>query len=77
MENKGSNRRDKGYALMRAIMDYGMGILIVCIGFFFLLAPSLGIGFEIEKFYRYFFSGMCLLYGGWRVYRGYKKNYFH
>ncbi len=77
MENKDPDRRAKGYILMRAIMDYGMGIIIFCIGIFFLLAPKLGVSFEIENFYRYFFSGLCLIYGAWRVYRGYKKNYFH
>ncbi len=62
---------------MRAIMDYGMGIIIFGFGLFFLFAPKLGVAFEVEAFYRYFFAGMCLLYGAWRVYRGYKKNYFH
>ncbi|HEX4850890.1 MAG TPA: hypothetical protein VFV08_08800 [Puia sp.] len=77
MEVKDPDRRTKGYILMRAIMDYGMGILIFCLGIFFLIAPKLGFAFEVENFYRYFFSGLCLIYGGWRVYRGYKKNYFN
>ncbi len=77
MENEGADRRKKGYILMRTIMDYGMGIIIFGFGIFFLLAPRLGIGFQIENFYRYCFGGLCLIYGGWRVYRGYKKNYFH
>ena len=77
MDNQGSDRRTKGYILMRAIMDYGMGIMIFGFGIFFLLAPKLGFGFEIEDFYRYFFGGLCILYGGWRFYRGYKKNYYH
>jgi hypothetical protein len=77
MENEGSDRRKKGYILMRTIMDYGMGIIIFGFGIFFLLAPRLGIGFQIDDFYRYCFGGLCIIYGGWRVYRGYKKNYFH
>ncbi len=77
MENKNPDRRTKGYILMRAIMDYGMGILIFGLGVFFFFAPRLGFGFQIEDFYRYFFSGLCVVYGGWRAYRGYKKNYFH
>jgi hypothetical protein len=77
MENEGSDRRKKGYILMRTIMDYGMGIIIFGFGIFFLLAPRMGIGFQIDDFYRYCFGGLCIIYGGWRVYRGYKKNYFH
>jgi hypothetical protein len=76
MENKDPDRRTRGYILMRAIMDFGMGIIIFGIGIFFLLAPTLGIGFQIDNFYRYFFSFLCIVYGGWRVYRGFKKNYF-
>jgi hypothetical protein len=76
MENQDSDKRTKGYILMRTIMDYGMGIIIFGFGIFFLLSSKLGIGFEIEDFYRYFFGGLCIVYGLWRVYRGYKKNYF-
>ena len=76
MENEGPDRRKKGYILMRTIMDYGMGIIIFGFGIFFLLAPRMGIGFQIDDFYRYCFGGLCIIYGGWRVYRGYKKNYY-
>jgi len=44
---------------------------------FFIFSKQLGFSFEIESFYRYFFAGLCILYGGWRAYRGYKKNYFN
>lgn len=77
MQNEAPDRRTKGYMLMRAILDIGMGVIIAGFGVFFLIAPRLGLGFTFEDFYRYFFSSLCLLYGGWRIYRGYKKNYFH
>ena len=77
MENGASERRKRGYALMRAILDFGMGVLILAFGVFFLLAPRLGFDFNIDNLYRYIFSGLCLLYGGFRVYRGAKKNYFN
>jgi hypothetical protein len=78
MENENPDRREKGYILMRAVMDFGMGLIILCCGLFFLIAPGMGwVNFEVEPFWRYFFAGLCLVYGGWRVYRGYKKNYFH
>jgi hypothetical protein len=76
MENKDSDRRTKGYILMRAIMDYGMGIIIFSLGVFFFFSARLGFDFNVDDFYRYFFSGLCIVYGAWRVYRGYKKNYY-
>jgi hypothetical protein len=76
MENEAPDRRKRGYALRRSIMDFGMGVIIFGFGVFFLVAPRLGINFGIDNFYRYTFSGLCLLYGGFRAYRGYKKNYF-
>jgi hypothetical protein len=76
MENEAPDRRTKSYILRRAIMDCGMGILIFGLGIFFLLAPKFGVNFNIDTSYRYFFAGLCMVYGGWRVYRGYKKKYF-
>ena len=77
MENQDSDRRNKGYTLMRAIMDYGMGIMIFGFGIFFLLAPKLGFVFDVNYFYRYFFVCFFIIYVGCRVYKKYKKNYFH
>ncbi len=65
-------------SMMRSIMDYGMGILILLVGLFFLFHEKLKIEFAsfpsstMDKF----IGGLFLLYGSWRIYRGYKKNYF-
>jgi hypothetical protein len=72
-----SEERKKSYELRRAILDYGMGAIIFCFGIFFLIAPKLGIPIGIEDTFRYIFSGLCLLYGAFRVYRGRQKNYFN
>jgi hypothetical protein len=77
MQNDAPDRRTKGYMMMRAIMDYGMGFLIFMLGVFFIFSRQLGFNFEVDSFYRYFFAGLCILYGSWRAYRGYKKNYFN
>ena len=77
MENEAPNRRKQGYILRRAILDYGMGVIIFGFGVFFLVAPKLGFDFGIDTLYRYIFSGLCLLYGGFRIYRGSQKNYFN
>jgi hypothetical protein len=76
MNTSAEDRKAKNYILMRSIMDYGMGGLIFCFGIFLAIAPRLGFSFAIDPLFRYIFSGMCVLYGGWRMYRGYKKNYF-
>jgi hypothetical protein len=76
-EEKDLDKRARGYQLRRSIMDYGMGIIIFCLGIFFLLAPRLGVIFSIDDLFRYLFAGLCILYGIFRIYRGYKKNYFN
>ena len=75
MENQDSDRRTKGYTLMRAIMDYGMGIIIFCIGVFFLLSRRLGFDFKLMISIAIFLRDLPGL-RSWRVYRGYKKNYY-
>jgi hypothetical protein len=77
MENEAPDRRKRGYVLRRAILDLGMGVIIFGFGVFFLIAPKLHYDFNIDEGYRYIFSGLCLLYGGFRVYRGVQKNYFN
>jgi len=69
-------KRTRNYILMRSVMDYGMGLVIFGFGVFLSIAPRLGIEFNIEPFFRYFFAVMCIVYGAWRIYRGYKKNYY-
>ena len=58
-------------------MDYGMGLVIVFIGIFLFLAPRFGVSFDLDNLFRYMFAGLCILYGAFRIYRGYKKNYFN
>lgn len=71
------DRRKRSYELRRAILDYGMGVIIFGFGVFFLVAPKMGVQIGIDNTFRYIFSGLCLLYGGFRVYRGSRKNYFN
>ncbi len=69
--------REKRYMTMRSIKDYGMGILYIAVGLFIIFTEKMG--FEmiaLDKLFRYMFGGICLLYGGFRIYRGYRKDYF-
>lgn len=74
-------KRRKQVSQMKSLMDYGMGLLILVVGLFFLfrsqlgnfpLNDRLGAPDTLEKL----FGGICVVYGSWRIYRGYKKNYF-
>jgi uncharacterized membrane protein len=82
MENEAPQRermeehRRKTYTLRRTILDYGMGVIIFGIGIVLLLAPLLKIALTIDGLARYIFAGLFLLYGGFRIYRGSRKNYF-
>lgn len=63
---------------MRAVMDYAMGVLVILAGIFFLLRDKLNL--ELNEVYKpnwvdQVFGGVCILYGGWRIYRGFKKQY--
>jgi len=71
------DRHRKNYILRRSIMDYGMGGLIVGSGLFFVFAPMMGyVNFDFDPLLRYGFACLCFIYGAFRMYRGYKKNYF-
>ena len=64
---------------MRSVMDYAMGILFFFIGVYFFTYQKLGVNaFPNRKPspIDYFIGGLFVLYGSWRIYRGYKKNYF-
>lgn len=72
-------RKRKQVSLMRSIMDYGMGILILFLGLFLFFRDKLDLSFndrfppnDIDKIFGVVFA----IYGTWRIYRGYKKNYF-
>lgn len=72
-------QKRKRLALRRSLADYVVGAIIVFVGAFFLLRHLLKLDFN-ENFppnnMDKLFGVICLLYGGWRIYRGYKKNYF-
>jgi ABC-type nickel/cobalt efflux system permease component RcnA len=71
------NKKRKQIILMRSIMDYGMGILFLLIGLFFLFSEKFDFHFrKSDPWLEKMFGGLCILYAAWRIYRGYKKNYF-
>lgn len=73
------NKKRKQIGFMRSLLDYGIGSLIILAGVFFIVRNQFD--FDFNQTYPpgttdILFGIVCLLYGGWRIYRGYKKNYF-
>ena len=70
--------RKKHTTRMRSIVDYVMGALFFCFGIYFLTYAKLGINIfrRDPSSIDYLIGGLFVAYGAWRVYRGYKKNYF-
>jgi hypothetical protein len=73
------NKKRKQISSMRSLANYGMGAFFICLGIFFFFREK----FKIELNENYtpnyidkIMGGVFVLYGAWRVYRGYKKNYF-
>jgi hypothetical protein len=70
--------KNKRYMLMRAISDFGMGAFAILVGIGFIIHRRFGIDLRgwLPGWTDSVFGVLCILYGGWRIYRGYKKNYF-
>ena len=72
-------KKRKQISFMKSLLDYGMGLMIVLAGLFFFFRVKFHLSFNeqfppnnIDKI----FGVICIAYGCWRMYRGYKKNYF-
>lgn len=76
-EKEELSEREKGYLRMRSIMDYGMGVLWMGMGVFMFFIKKLGPDFA-EKYDSNAFKAfgvVCIIYGAFRIYRGFKKKY--
>ena len=63
---------------MKSVTDFVMGTIFSLMGIYFLSYRHLGWTFmgQEPSDRDYFLGALCLSYGIWRIYRGYKKNYF-
>ncbi len=77
-EKEKLSARDKGLVRMRTITNYGMGVFMILVGFFFMFPVKLTQGFihQYDPALIKLFAVICWLYGAFRIYRGYVKNYF-
>jgi hypothetical protein len=77
METDFRERQQKNYRNMRMIYDLSMAVIILGMAVFLLLAEKLGIEqlVLIDSMFRYLMGSVFLLYGGFRLYRGFKRDY--
>ena len=77
--NSRNNSRDKSeraYRLFKSIYDFSMAALILGCAVLMLGAKwfKLEQVLNVDADSRTIFGGMCLLYGGFRLYRGFQKD---
>lgn len=77
MENEYEVKKRKSYILMRMTYDLTMAILLLAMAAVMLLAEKFKIEqiASVDSTFRYLFGGICVLYGGFRLYRGIKREY--
>jgi len=69
------DKRKRTNVFLHALYDYTMGIFWLGLGGFFLLHKNFGIDLNIDNVLTTIFGISAVLYGAFRIYRGYKKNY--
>jgi hypothetical protein len=77
-ENDPMSEREKGMVRMRSITNYVMGVFLILAGCFFMF-PLPATKVYIDRYdptMIKIFAVICWIYGAFRIYRGYKKNYF-
>ncbi|RFM29623.1 hypothetical protein [Deminuibacter soli] len=76
MEQDYKEKQRKSYTLMRTIYDAGMGLLILGMGIVLFFGskkiPQIA---ALDPLMRNMLGGMFVLYGGFRLYRGIKRQY--
>jgi hypothetical protein len=77
LENKFESNRRKNYVTMRMLYDFTMGGLIIGMSVILFFGDRFGLPVisDLDPLLRYSFAGLCLLYGGFRLYRGIKHDY--
>lgn len=74
-ENTPDNKT-KRYILMRSITDFGMGFIYLAVGIIILFAKQVNFSSDFaQSVPAKIFAALAIIYGAWRIYRGFKKNY--
>jgi uncharacterized membrane protein len=75
--NNPREKSEKSYRLFKSIYDFSMAALILGCAVLMLGAKwfKLDQVLNVDAEFRTIFGVMCLLYGGFRLYRGFQKDY--
>ena len=67
----------KSFDVLQSVRHFVMAIMFITMGVMMFVADKYQIKqlLEFDKLFRYIFASICLLYGGFRLYRGFKKDY--
>ncbi|MBI3883722.1 MAG: hypothetical protein HY305_05805 [Sphingobacteriales bacterium] len=70
--------REKNMVMVRSLTNYVMGVFLLIAGCFFMfpVAATAPIIDKYDPVMIKFFAVICWIYGAFRIYRGYSKNYF-
>ncbi len=79
--NDYKERQRKSAAVARTIYNISFGIIILVMGLVMLFLNKINndtlngyLGY-LDPLLRYLFGGLCIIYGGFRLYRGLKKQW--
>ncbi|OIR12170.1 hypothetical protein GALL_64210 [mine drainage metagenome] len=77
MENDFRDKQRKSYSVMRMTYDLTMAVFLLGMAVVMFFGDRFKIIqiMDVDKTFRYFFGSICLLYGGFRLYRGIKSDY--
>ena len=70
------DKKTKRYMLMRSITDWGMGLIYLGVGLVIIFSKQLNFNSDFaQSAPAKIFAVIVIIYGAWRLYRGFKKNY--
>lgn len=79
-EKEQMSDREKNLVRMKSITNYVMGIFFIAVGFVFIFPKTIKVISEFvakkDPLMMNIFAIICFIYGLFRLYRGYAKNYF-
>lgn len=68
-------RQQQSLAVVRVAFDFTRAVLILGMGFLLIFGSKINQIATLDPIMRYMFAGLCILYGSFRLYRTFKRDY--